>query len=150
MPNGVICAGAVEGSNQLGAIVTCQAMTDSPVWASARPARTTGSNATARMNETMCRAARAIASSVVVGLSPAGRCAKHRPEPAGGQARRILVLLPARTLFGELGRAPLECRAEPLLLADLVELRPDLGPCRVERRQHVEAGADRIAKASGV
>src|SRR5438093_3898189 len=33
MPNGVICAGAVEGSNQLGAIVTCQAMTASPAGA---------------------------------------------------------------------------------------------------------------------
>src|SRR3981081_781625 len=33
MPNGVICAGAVEGSNQLGAIVTCQAMTARPAGA---------------------------------------------------------------------------------------------------------------------
>ena len=30
MPNGVICGGAVEGSNQLGAIVTCQAITARP------------------------------------------------------------------------------------------------------------------------
>src|SRR5438105_15334727 len=30
MPKGVICAGAVEGSNQLGAIVTCHAMTARP------------------------------------------------------------------------------------------------------------------------
>ena len=30
MPNGVICGGAVEGSNQLGAMVTCQPMTTSP------------------------------------------------------------------------------------------------------------------------
>src|SRR5262245_47583424 len=30
MPKGVICGGAVDGSNQLGAIVTCQAMTTSP------------------------------------------------------------------------------------------------------------------------
>src|SRR5215469_9519977 len=30
MPNGVICGGAVDGSNQLGAIVTCQAMTACP------------------------------------------------------------------------------------------------------------------------
>src|SRR5438093_8777136 len=33
MPNGVICAGAVEGWNRLGAIVTCQAMTASPAGA---------------------------------------------------------------------------------------------------------------------
>src|SRR5271169_1556694 len=30
MPKGVICGGAVDGSNQLGAIVTCQAMTACP------------------------------------------------------------------------------------------------------------------------
>src|ERR1043166_7679655 len=30
MPNGVICGGAVEGSNQLGASVTCQAMAKRP------------------------------------------------------------------------------------------------------------------------
>ena len=30
MPNGVICGGAVDGSNQLGAIVTCHAMTARP------------------------------------------------------------------------------------------------------------------------
>src|SRR5256885_12758996 len=33
MPKGVICAGAVEGSNQLGAIVTCHAMTARPAGA---------------------------------------------------------------------------------------------------------------------
>src|SRR5437899_12459832 len=31
MPNGVIWAGAVDGSNHVGAMVTCQAMTASPV-----------------------------------------------------------------------------------------------------------------------
>src|ERR1700736_2382792 len=30
MPNGVICGGAVDGSNQLGAIVTCHAMAARP------------------------------------------------------------------------------------------------------------------------
>src|SRR5438309_503683 len=35
MPNGVICGGAVEGSNQLGAIVTCQAMVAWPAGACA-------------------------------------------------------------------------------------------------------------------
>src|SRR5215468_11206561 len=30
MPKGVICGGAVDGSNQLGAMVTCQAMTACP------------------------------------------------------------------------------------------------------------------------
>src|SRR5438309_10737178 len=35
MPNGVICGGAVDGSNQLGEIVTCQAMTTRPAGAGA-------------------------------------------------------------------------------------------------------------------
>src|SRR5262249_21450560 len=30
MPNGVICGGAVDGSNQLGGMVTCHAMTACP------------------------------------------------------------------------------------------------------------------------
>src|SRR5215469_3747759 len=38
MPNGVICGGAVDGSNQLGEIVTCQAMTTRPDGASAAAA----------------------------------------------------------------------------------------------------------------
>src|SRR5437899_8883220 len=33
MPNGVICGGAVDGSNHVGASVTCQAITASPGWA---------------------------------------------------------------------------------------------------------------------
>src|SRR5206468_11607723 len=33
IPNGVICAGAVDGSNQVGAIVTCHATTASPAGA---------------------------------------------------------------------------------------------------------------------
>ena len=35
MPNGVICGGAVDGSNQLGEIVTCHAMTARPDGAAA-------------------------------------------------------------------------------------------------------------------
>src|SRR5262245_55550383 len=40
MPNGVICGGAVEGSNQLGETVTCHAMTARPE-GSAAPAMDT-------------------------------------------------------------------------------------------------------------
>src|SRR5882762_8998229 len=45
MPKGVICAGAVEGSNQEGAIVTCHAMMARPAGAGpsaaeAEPAKT--------------------------------------------------------------------------------------------------------------
>src|SRR5215469_1316092 len=39
MPNGVICGGAVDGSNQLGEIVTCQAITTRPDGASAAAAK---------------------------------------------------------------------------------------------------------------
>src|SRR5262249_32676418 len=35
MPNGVICGGAADGSNQLGAIVTCHAMAKRPEGAGA-------------------------------------------------------------------------------------------------------------------
>src|SRR6516164_1567964 len=35
MPNGVICGGAADGSNQLGAIVTCHAMATRPAGAGA-------------------------------------------------------------------------------------------------------------------
>src|ERR1700728_1263841 len=50
MPNGVICGGAVDGSNQDGAIVTYQAMTILPDGsgsaAKARPGRTQAAIAT--------------------------------------------------------------------------------------------------------
>src|SRR5712691_6392168 len=35
MPNGVICAGALDGSNQAGEIVTCHAMTARPAGSAA-------------------------------------------------------------------------------------------------------------------
>jgi hypothetical protein len=35
MPNGVICGGALDGSNQAGAIVTCHAITTRPEGAGA-------------------------------------------------------------------------------------------------------------------
>src|SRR5215216_4309335 len=38
MPNGVICGGAVDGSNQLGEIVTCQAIVTLPAGGAARAA----------------------------------------------------------------------------------------------------------------
>src|SRR5688500_11488023 len=51
MPNGVICGGAVEGSNQLGAIVTCQATTacpDGACWAAAGGVAAMSAMATSR------------------------------------------------------------------------------------------------------
>src|SRR3954447_22833407 len=52
MPKGVICGGAVDGSNQLGAIVTCHAMTARPDGArcSAAVAATEVPNSNARDN----------------------------------------------------------------------------------------------------
>src|SRR5262245_40051459 len=38
MPNGVICGGAVDGSNQLGAMVTCHAVTARPAGTAAAAA----------------------------------------------------------------------------------------------------------------
>src|SRR5215468_7045419 len=58
IPKGVICGGAVDGSNQLGAIVTCQAMTASPAGAgcaTAGRARATTRTAAATSDPTMWR-----------------------------------------------------------------------------------------------
>src|SRR5262249_48302788 len=57
VPNGVICGGALEGSNQVGAIVTCQAMVTSPVgaaWADASW-KYPSARVTAVRNNAMCR-----------------------------------------------------------------------------------------------
>src|SRR3989442_6220460 len=62
MPNGVICGGAVDGSNQVGEIVTCQAMTASPAgagWPAAgatrmRATRAATSDATSRLMAHLC------------------------------------------------------------------------------------------------
>src|SRR5262245_15460335 len=53
-------------------------------------------------------------------------------------------------LLSELGGAPLQRGTEAFALSDLVELHPDLGASGVERGQHVEAGANGVAKAGGV
>src|SRR5262245_28270799 len=46
MPNGVICGGAVDGSNQLGAMVTCHAMTARPAGTAAAAAAGVAARAT--------------------------------------------------------------------------------------------------------
>src|SRR5262249_47448286 len=72
MPNGVICGGAVDGSNQLGGMVTCHAMTARPdgdgAPAVARPApsatRIASSNqAQARRRRWIVRAAMLVAAA---------------------------------------------------------------------------------------
>src|SRR5689334_13897275 len=51
MPNGVICGGAVDGSNQLGEIVTCQAMVTWPAAGGAATAvEAVAASATAAMS----------------------------------------------------------------------------------------------------
>src|SRR5207237_8030600 len=79
-----------------------------------------------------------------------GSAAPTRPTlPSASTSRRVHAM---RLLLGtlELGRAPPQGRAETLFLADLVECLADLGRRRVERREHVEPGADRVAEAGGV
>src|SRR2546423_4760484 len=50
MPNGVICAGALDGSNQAGAMVTCQAMTARPAGAGPSAADAAGPKASIPAN----------------------------------------------------------------------------------------------------
>src|SRR5215510_7011133 len=50
----------------------------------------------------------------------------------------------------ELFLAPGERRLEAVARLDLVELAPDLGRRRIERRKDVEAGIERIAKAGRI
>src|SRR5436190_23792381 len=47
MPNGVICGGAVDGSNQLGESVTCQAILTWPAGGAAAAGETVAASATA-------------------------------------------------------------------------------------------------------
>src|SRR5215470_17348807 len=76
MPNGVICGGAVDGSNQLGASVTCHAITASPGWAA--PAEFTASASSSAVTS------EAIPSRWRLIRSPQFRGA---PRPAGPQPR---------------------------------------------------------------
>ena len=58
MPNGVICGGALDGSNHAGAMVTCQAMTARPDGARcSAAAKTTPPNSSASDNATRQRQA---------------------------------------------------------------------------------------------
>src|SRR5438067_13422591 len=50
MPNGVICGGAVDGSNQAGEMVTCHAITARPDGAAAAPGEAAAPRATTATN----------------------------------------------------------------------------------------------------
>src|SRR3954452_13395774 len=83
MPNGVICGGAVDGSNQLGAIVTCQAITTCPDGSFASAASdtpTTVSSPAIIEPKTARRECRALNKLISVSsLRPLRRCQVRAP-----------------------------------------------------------------------
>src|SRR5437868_1681109 len=90
MPNGVICGGAVDGSNQLGEIVTCQAMTTRPAGAGAAVIDGPAPNSTMAINS-----------------EPSARCGRPRHELIGASSQtslhstRTSGLRPGSGAFGE-------------------------------------------------
>src|SRR5512144_2055010 len=87
MPNGVICGGAVDGSNHVGAIVTCHAITASPegvTWARAMAAMPIANSAAAA--RARWRRYRRSGDRVSVMISPwllgSARCADNAMEAA--------------------------------------------------------------------
>ena len=98
MPKGVIWGGALDGSNQVGAIVTCQAMIASPagpVWAAA-PRTAAGDSPAARSSDDDAEASGV--GPIVRGMAALrarasyhpdkGRGSRHLPDPL--EARRGL------------------------------------------------------------
>src|ERR1051326_5867917 len=82
MPKGVICAGALDGSNQAGAIVTCQAMTARPLGAG--PPAAEAAVATAKIpSDSRTAATRRRSPNTVIQLLPLDRCFCQRPSGAG-------------------------------------------------------------------
>src|SRR5215470_2845521 len=79
IPKGVICGGAVEGSSQLGAMVTCQAMTASPAgagWAAAGSATARTRTAAAATSDPTKRRCRLMAH-LPVAIRPRGYHPTH-------------------------------------------------------------------------
>src|SRR5690242_7885073 len=79
MPNGVICGGAVDGSNQVGAIVTCQASITLPdgclaLSAASAPPPTASSPASTepRIARRGCRVLSNFISLSQSGIAPSG------------------------------------------------------------------------------
>src|SRR5690242_8359969 len=95
---------------------------------------------------TSCAAAAGATSSAVARATASIRTSRMPPPPP--EPSRPLAL--PRRLLIELGGAPTQGGAEPLLLPDLVELDPDLGATGVERGQDVQPGPDRVAEAGRV
>src|SRR5438477_4299443 len=95
MPNGVICGGAVDGSNQLGEIVTCHAMTTRPAGAGAPAIDAPAPNSRmAAKDQPSARRKRPCSSKIMRPLLPAfvafymrwrrSKVSESRPRPRGG------------------------------------------------------------------
>src|ERR1044071_9105448 len=94
MPKGVICAGALDGSNQAGAIVTCQAMTARPVGAG--PSAAEAAVAKAKIpSDSRTAATRRRSPNTVIQLLPLDRCVCQRPS---GRDCRPICGVPATAL----------------------------------------------------
>src|SRR5436190_23653076 len=103
MPNGVIWGGAVDGSNHVGAMVTCQAMTASPAgadWPVASRAVTSATTAASPRTTTRRDRRRVIArgSAAVGGVEPVETAQESRPHEIAAAAPR-----PARRLHLRVG-----------------------------------------------
>src|ERR1051325_8793839 len=114
MPKGVICAGALDGSNQAGAIVTCPAMTARPLGAgppaagvvtpkamTARPLGAGPSAAEATVakakipSDSRTAATRRRTPNDVIQLLPLDRCFCQRPSGSGIVGRLAVARHPA-------------------------------------------------------
>src|SRR5437868_14764333 len=81
MPKGVICAGALAGSNQGDAMVTCKAMTARPFGAG--PSAANAAVAQAKIpSDSRTATTRRRSPSIVIRLLPIGRC--FLPKRASG------------------------------------------------------------------
>src|SRR5947207_9473110 len=91
MPNGVICGGAVDGSNQLGEIVTCQATVTWPDGGAAAAVAALSVSATAAMSS------RGIRSDVMTAL-PTGQSYRWQATMRSPTARAAGAWLAQRAV----------------------------------------------------
>src|SRR6202035_2875339 len=102
MPNGVICGGAVDGSNQLGEIVTCQAMTTRPAGAGAAAIDGLAPNSTMAMKSEPSARLRCPSRHEIIGSS--FQISLHSTLTSG--------LLPGSGAFGEPADQKLDQRGD--------------------------------------
>src|SRR5262245_31417242 len=119
MPNGVICGGAVDGSNQLGAMVTCQPMMTSPGAGACAHARA-AVPATSRAVTMNGSAPRANTNGFMTTSTKRLSGASDYPDPASRRRHLFSASLAAPLVFAH--------RGEGLRRVRLVELvaRPAL------------------------